>query len=82
MHYLAEPRPNRVFILLGITSHPLKRGLRRRDGRCKTLIQGFVVAMNCATTEAELISAVFPRPTLSEIMHESVLKAYGHVIHT
>ena len=45
------------------------------------LIQGFVVAMNCETTEAELMHAVFPHPTLSETMHESVLDAYGKVIH-
>ena len=45
------------------------------------LIQGFVVAMNCETTEEELIHAVFPHPTLSETMHESVLDAYGRVIH-
>jgi dihydrolipoamide dehydrogenase len=46
------------------------------------LIQGFTVAMNCETTEAELINTVFPHPTLSEAMHESVLDAYGRVIHT
>ena len=46
------------------------------------LIQGFVVAMNCETTEEELINTVFPHPTLSETMHESVLDAYGRVIHT
>jgi dihydrolipoamide dehydrogenase len=46
------------------------------------LIQGFVIAMNCETTEAELINSVFPHPTLSEMMHESVLDAYGRVIHT
>ncbi len=45
------------------------------------LIQGFVVAMNCETTEAELIRSIFPHPTLSEMMHESVLDAYGRVIH-
>jgi dihydrolipoamide dehydrogenase len=45
------------------------------------LIQGFVIAMNCETTEAELIHSVFPHPTLSEMMHESVLDAYGRVIH-
>jgi dihydrolipoamide dehydrogenase len=45
------------------------------------LIQGFVVAMNLETTEAELIDSVFPHPTLSETMHESVLDAYGRVIH-
>ncbi|MDB5508197.1 MAG: dihydrolipoamide dehydrogenase [Hyphomicrobiales bacterium] len=46
------------------------------------LIQGYVVAMNCETTEEELIHAVFPHPTLSEMMHESVLDAYGRVIHS
>jgi dihydrolipoamide dehydrogenase len=46
------------------------------------LIQGFVVAMNCETTEEELIATVFPHPTLSEMMHESVMDAYGRVIHT
>ncbi|HKY95285.1 MAG TPA: FAD-dependent oxidoreductase, partial [Kiloniellales bacterium] len=46
------------------------------------LIQGFMVAMNLETTEAELIHAVFPHPTLSEMMHESVLDAYGRVLHT
>jgi dihydrolipoamide dehydrogenase len=45
------------------------------------LIQGFVVAMNCETTEAELIHTIFPHPTLSETMHESVLDAYGRAIH-
>ena len=45
------------------------------------LIQGFVVAMNLETTEEELMHAVFPHPTLSEMMHESVLDAYGRVIH-
>jgi dihydrolipoamide dehydrogenase len=46
------------------------------------LIQGYVIAMNLETTEEELIHAVFPHPTLSEMMHESVLDAYGRVIHT
>jgi dihydrolipoamide dehydrogenase len=45
------------------------------------LIQGFVIAMNLETTEEELIESVFPHPTLSEMMHESVLSAYGRVIH-
>ena len=45
------------------------------------LIQGFVIAMNLETTEEELIHAVFPHPTLSETMHESVLAAYGRAIH-
>jgi dihydrolipoamide dehydrogenase len=46
------------------------------------LIQGFVIAMGLETTEEELIHAVFPHPTLSEMMHESVLDAFGRVIHT
>ena len=45
------------------------------------LIQGFVIAMNLETTEAELMETVFPHPTLSETMHESVLAAYGRGIH-
>jgi dihydrolipoamide dehydrogenase len=45
------------------------------------LIQGFVIAMNLETTEQELMHSVFPHPTLSEMMHESVLDAYGRVIH-
>jgi dihydrolipoamide dehydrogenase len=45
------------------------------------LIQGFVVAMNLETTEEELIHTVFPHPTLSEMMHESVMAAYGRAIH-
>src|SRR5207253_11192424 len=45
------------------------------------LIQGFVIAMNLETTEEELIASVFPHPTLSEMMHESVLAAFGRVIH-
>jgi dihydrolipoamide dehydrogenase len=45
------------------------------------LIQGFVIAMNCETTEEELIHTVFPHPTLSEMMHESVMDAYGRVVH-
>ena len=45
------------------------------------LIQGYAVAMQLETTEAELMHAVFPHPTLSEMMHESVLDAYGRAIH-
>jgi dihydrolipoamide dehydrogenase len=45
------------------------------------LIQGFVVAMNLETTEEDLIHSVFPHPTISETMHESVMDAYGRVIH-
>lgn len=45
------------------------------------LIQGFAVAMTLETTEEELIRTVFPHPTLSEAMHESVLAAFGRAIH-
>jgi dihydrolipoamide dehydrogenase len=45
------------------------------------LIQGYGVAKTLETTEAELIHAIFPHPTLSEMMHESVLDAYGRALH-
>ncbi|MDD9330580.1 MAG: dihydrolipoyl dehydrogenase, partial [Bartonella sp.] len=44
------------------------------------LIQGFVIAMNLETTEEELMHTVFPHPTLSEMMKESVLDAYDQVL--
>ncbi len=44
------------------------------------LIQGYVVAMNLETTEEELMHTVFPHPTLSEMMKEAVLDAYGRVL--
>jgi dihydrolipoamide dehydrogenase len=45
------------------------------------LIQGYVIARQLETTEAELMHTVFAHPTLSEMMHESVLGAYGRAIH-
>jgi dihydrolipoamide dehydrogenase len=45
------------------------------------LIQGYGVAKTLETTEAELMHTIFPHPTLSEMMHESVLDAYGRVMH-
>ncbi len=45
------------------------------------LIQGYVIGRTLETTEEELIQTVFPHPTLSEMMHESVLDAYGRAIH-
>ena len=45
------------------------------------LIQGYAVARQLETTEADLMETVFPHPTLSEMMHESVLDAYGRAIH-
>lgn len=46
------------------------------------LVQGFVLARRLEATEAELMHTIFPHPTLSEMMHESVLDAYGRVIHS
>ncbi|SEK36050.1 dihydrolipoamide dehydrogenase [Roseovarius nanhaiticus] len=45
------------------------------------LIQGYVVGRTLETTEEDLMNTVFPHPTLSEMMHESVLDAYDRVIH-
>ncbi|MCJ8159438.1 dihydrolipoyl dehydrogenase [Sphingomonas sp. LaA6.9] len=45
------------------------------------LIQGYVIGRELETTEAELIGTTFPHPTLSEMMHESVLSAYGRPLH-
>ena len=44
------------------------------------MIQGFAVAIGLETTESELMETIFPHPTLSEAMHESVLSAYGRTI--
>ncbi|HEX6119765.1 MAG TPA: dihydrolipoyl dehydrogenase, partial [Dongiaceae bacterium] len=45
------------------------------------LIQGYTIAKTMETTEAELMHTIFPHPTLSEMMHEAVLAAYGRAIH-
>jgi dihydrolipoamide dehydrogenase len=45
------------------------------------LIQGYAVARQLETTEEDLMHTVFPHPTLSEMMHESVLDAYGRAVH-
>ena len=45
------------------------------------LIQGYCIAKQLETTEADLMHTIFPHPTLSEMMHESVLDAYGRAIH-
>ncbi|MBN8532033.1 MAG: dihydrolipoyl dehydrogenase, partial [Alphaproteobacteria bacterium] len=45
------------------------------------MIQGYAVARTMEGTELDLMHTVFPHPTLSEMMHESVLDAYGKVIH-
>lgn len=45
------------------------------------MIQGFVIAKNLEATELDLMNTIFPHPTLSEMMHESVLSAFGRAIH-
>ena len=45
------------------------------------LIHGYSVAKTLETTEAELMATVFPHPTLSEMLHEAVLAAYGRPLH-
>ena len=45
------------------------------------LIQGYVIARQLESTEAELMETIFPHPTISESMHEAVLAAYGRAIH-
>ena len=45
------------------------------------LIQGYVIGRALETTEVDLMNTIFPHPTLSEMMHESVLDAYGRAIH-
>jgi dihydrolipoamide dehydrogenase len=47
----------------------------------KEMIQGYAIAKAGELTEGELMHTIFPHPTLSEMMHESVLDAYGRVIH-
>ncbi len=84
-------RANGKAIALGETEGLVKTIFDARDGRLlgahligadvTELIQGFVIAMNLETTEEELIHSVFPHPTLSEAMHESVLDAFARAIH-
>jgi dihydrolipoamide dehydrogenase len=45
------------------------------------MIQGYVIAMTNELTEEEIMHTVYPHPTMSEMMHESVLSAYGHALH-
>ena len=45
------------------------------------MIQGFALAMTLEATEAEIMATVFPHPTMSEAMHESVLDAFGRALH-
>ncbi len=55
-------------------------GAHMIGGEVTEMIQGFALAMTLEATEAEIMATVFPHPTLSEAMHESVLDAYGQVL--
>ena len=57
------------------------RGAHMIGAEVTELIQGYVVGRQLETTEADLMETVFPHPTLSEMMHESVLDAFDRVIH-
>jgi dihydrolipoamide dehydrogenase len=84
-------RANGKAIALGETEGLVKTIFDAKSGRllgahlfgpeATELIQGFVIAMNLETTEEELMRSIFPHPTLSEAMHESVLDAFGRAIH-
>jgi dihydrolipoamide dehydrogenase len=56
-------------------------GAHMIGGEVTEMIQGFALAMTLEATEAELMATVFPHPTMSEAMHESVLDAFGRVLH-
>jgi hypothetical protein len=60
---------------------PCFSGFAGGPGIAAELIQGFAIAKTLETTEVDLIRTIFPHPTLSEIIHESVLGAYGRAIH-
>ena len=84
-------RANGKAIALGETEGLVKTIFDAQSGRllgahlfgaeATELIQGFVIAMHLETTEEELMRSIFPHPTLSEAMHESVLDAFGRAIH-
>ncbi|MDR3507075.1 MAG: dihydrolipoyl dehydrogenase [Caulobacteraceae bacterium] len=56
-------------------------GAHMIGGEVTEMIQGFAIAMTLEATEADLMATVFPHPTMSEAMHESVLDAFGQVLH-
>jgi dihydrolipoamide dehydrogenase len=56
-------------------------GAHMIGGEVTEMIQGFTLAMTLEATEVELMETVFPHPTMSEAMHESVLDAFGRVLH-
>jgi dihydrolipoamide dehydrogenase len=76
---LGEPEGMIKTIFDGATGELL--GAHMIGAEVTELIQGYVIAKTLETTEHELIETIFPHPTLSEMMHESVLDAFGRAIH-
>ena len=56
-------------------------GAHMIGGEVTEMIQGFALAMTMEATEAEIMATIFPHPTMSEAMHESVLDAFGRAVH-
>jgi dihydrolipoamide dehydrogenase len=79
-------------VALGETDGLVKVIFHKKEGRLlgahlvgaevTELVQGFAIAMNLETTEEDLMHTIFPHPTLSEMMKEAVLDAYGRVLNT
>ncbi len=76
---LGEPEGMIKTVFDGATGELL--GAHMVGAEVTELIQGYAIAKTLETTEAELIRTIFPHPTISEAMHESVLDAYGRAIH-
>ncbi|HJU17045.1 MAG TPA: dihydrolipoyl dehydrogenase [Stellaceae bacterium] len=76
---LGEPEGMIKTVFDGTTGELL--GAHMIGAEVTELIQGYAIAKTLETTERELIETIFPHPTLSEAMHESVLDAYGRAIH-
>ena len=56
-------------------------GAHMIGGEVTEMIQGFALAITLEATEADVFATVFPHPTMSEVMHESALDAFGRVLH-
>ncbi|MGH7100135.1 MAG: dihydrolipoyl dehydrogenase [Stellaceae bacterium] len=76
---LGEPEGMIKTVFDGATGELL--GAHMIGAEVTELIQGYAIARTLETTEHELIETIFPHPTLSEMMHESVLDAYGRALH-
>jgi dihydrolipoamide dehydrogenase len=76
---LGEPEGMVKTVFDGATGELL--GAHMIGAEVTELIQGYAIAKTLETTERELIETIFAHPTLSEMMHESVLDAYGRAIH-